>query len=110
LGARWHSHSVPIIDRSTFRSSTSIPPVRLPSPSAPTVNVRPPPDLAEPSSAADASRWYATRLTTTVLVSHNGDFVFAERDRWTLDEGGQAGQPVIAGDEQRRVFRGRLAV
>jgi hypothetical protein len=45
-----------------------------------------------------------------VVVSHNGDFVFTERDRWTLDEGGQAGQPGMAGDEQRRVFRGRLAV
>lgn len=61
------SHSVPTVDRSTFRQSTSIPPLLLP--------------LPDPTAPP---RWYATRLLTVILVTHAGEFEFYESDVWQL--------------------------
>ncbi|CED82991.1 Uncharacterized conserved protein [Phaffia rhodozyma] len=77
------SPSVPTIDRSTFKHSVTIPPLRLPS----TPNSQP--------------RWYGTRSLTILLVTYDGRFRFVEEDIYVLDS--SSNQPLKANDSRRDV-------
>jgi hypothetical protein len=88
----FHSPSSSVHEKPNFIKedaplSTCIPPIRFPHP----VTGKP--------------AWYATRLSTFLLVSHTGEYTFVERDLWCLNEDGEPTRDTQAG---QRVFRGRL--
>jgi len=43
--------------------------------------------------------WYGTRLSTVILIRHNGSVVFRERDIWGLNT---AGEPILGDPKNDR--------
>ncbi|KAL7414821.1 NRDE protein-domain-containing protein [Mrakia frigida] len=97
------------LDEMEGMMSTSSPPspsLRFPLSLTPTI-----PPFVFPTSPDSTAppRWYGTRLLSLLLVTHDGEFVFVERDVWELDdETGQ--QPVRGRRERERRFEGTFDV
>ena len=85
--SRLHSWTSPepISERSHLRKTIRAPPLPLRQESIP-------------------AKFYATRLSTVILVRKNGEVCFAERDVWQLAEG----KPVLAQPLSTRVFHFKL--
>lgn len=52
---------------------------------------------SSPASEVAGGRWYATRVSTVILVKDDGQVLFVERDIATLDDG-----VVIQGSGERK--------
>ena len=86
--------------------ATPFPPTSTPTPSSPAQQANPSP-LSTPTPIP---RWYGTRLLTIVLVTHEGEYTFIERDVWVLDPGDEKNRPVRGDKGKQRRFTGRLDV
>lgn len=54
----------------------------------------------EPFSMQGSQDFYGTRLSTVILVKHNGEVLFIERDIWKLVDG----EPVLSDSSSQREF------
>ncbi|EJU03309.1 DUF833-domain-containing protein [Dacryopinax primogenitus] len=92
--------------RQQLRTSIMIPPLLIP------ITGKVPPGGNEPPVPDPVTKeiglWYATRLSTVLLVKKTGEVTFVERDIWALDPDTQ--QPVHCGTNKDRITRFQLEV